>query len=62
MLGERLMPELVKLHAAMIMAMTTPLMLVHPHPRFGIAVVPIGAITLHCRNARFPGDKLSSKS
>jgi hypothetical protein len=44
----------------MIMAMVTPLMLTHPHPRFGIGVIPIKGITLRYPNARFRGNKLFS--
>jgi len=45
----------------MTMAMVTPPMPGHPHPRFGIGAIPIKDITLRYPNARFPGDKLFSK-
>jgi hypothetical protein len=44
----------------MIMAMVTPLMLTHPHPRFGIGAIPIRGITLRYPNARFRGNNLFS--
>ena len=48
--------------AAMTMGTITPRMPVHPHLRFGIGAMPIRAITLRCRNARFRGGKLFSSA
>jgi hypothetical protein len=44
----------------MTMAMVTPPMPGHPHPRFGIGAIPIRGITLRYPNARFRGEKLFS--
>jgi hypothetical protein len=48
--------------AATTMGTITPRMPVHPHLRFGIGAMPIRAITLRCRNARFRGGKLFSSA
>jgi hypothetical protein len=56
--GERSQRLLIT--AATTMAMITPRMPVHLHLRFGIGAMPIGAITLRYRNARFRGGKLFS--
>jgi hypothetical protein len=44
----------------MTMVTVTPPMPGHPHPRFGIGVIPIRGITLRYPNARYRGDKLFS--
>ena len=48
--------------AATTMGTITPRMPVHPHLRFGIGAMPIRAITLRYRNARFRGGKLFSNA
>jgi hypothetical protein len=58
--GERWQRLLIT--AATTMGTITPRMPAHPHLRFGIGAMPIRAITLRYRNARFHGGKLFSNN
>lgn len=58
--GERSRP--LPIMVATTIAMTTRLIPVHPHLRFGIGAMPTRGIILRYRNVLFRGGKLFSKS